>query len=367
MTPPSNVQANGGSQMIVPMYMSEVSIPGIRGTLVVLQQLSITLGILVSYWLEYGTHYIGGVRCNPSISYSGGTASDRTFNPLQDVGPHGCTGQSDASWRVPFALQIVPAVILGLGMLAFPESPRFMVMKKREDRALACLSKLRRMHVDTEALRNEFLAIKAEVLFEEDYVRTHYPGKTGLSLSIAQYVALVSTWPAFRRLSIGCCTMFFQQFMGCNAMICKPYLFSLSTRLNPTPSHFYEPAIFPRFSSDSCADYAPTIFAQLGLAGNTTSLLATGVYGIVNTLSTLPALFLIDKVGRRPLLMCGALGTFISLVIVGGIIGAYGSSLVNHKTAGWVGIAFIYIYGKSPVLTPPIIPRSGVLIVIHSC
>jgi MFS family permease len=90
--------------------------------------------------------------------------------------------------------------------------------------------------------------------------------------------------------------------------------------------------------------YAPTIFGQLGLSGQTTSLLATGVYGIVNTLSTLPALFLIDKVGRRPLLMCGAFGTFVSLVIVGGIIGGYGSSLVSHKAAGWAGIAFIYIY-----------------------
>jgi len=90
---------------------------------------------------------------------------------------------------------------------------------KQEDRALACLSKLRRMHMDNEAIRTEFLAIKAEVLFEEDYVRNHYPGKTGISLAVAQYLALVSTLPSFRRLSIGCCTMFFQHFMGCNAMI----------------------------------------------------------------------------------------------------------------------------------------------------
>lgn len=89
---------------------------------------------------------------------------------------------------------------------------------------------------------------------------------------------------------------------------------------------------------------APTIFAQLGLSSNTSGLLATGVYGIVNTLSTLPALIFIDKLGRRPLLMCGAAGTFVSMIIVGSIIGAYGSSLASHSSAGWAGIAFIYIY-----------------------
>lgn len=296
--------------MIVPMYMSEVSVPGIRGTLVVLQQLSITLGILVSYWLEYGTQYIGGHRCAPNIPYSGGTRSHPTFNPLRDVGPHGCTGQSEAAWRVPFALQIVPALILGFGMLAFPESPRYFLMRRRDAQALAALAKLRRVSSQSESLRQEYLAIKAEVLFGETYAKERFPGKSGVSLYIAEYTSLVSTWPSFKRLAVGCCTMFFQQFMGCNAMIY----------------------------------YAPTIFGQLGLSGQTTSLLATGVYGIVNTLSTLPALFLIDKVGRRPLLMCGAFGTFASLVIVGGIIGGYGSSLAQHKAAGWAGIAFIYIY-----------------------
>lgn len=64
----------------------------------------------------------------------------------------------------------------------------------------------------------------------------------------------------------------------------------------------------------------------------------------MNTLSTLPALFLIDRVGRKPLLLCGAAGTFISLVIVGGIIGGYGDTLRDHPAAGWTGIAFVYIY-----------------------
>ncbi|KAI5460216.1 general substrate transporter [Mariannaea sp. PMI_226] len=302
--------AVGMLTMIVPMYMSEVSTAGIRGTLVVLQQLSITLGILVSYWLEYGTQYIGGHRCAPDIPYTGGTIDNPSFDPIHDVGDHGCTGQTDAAWRVPMGVQIAPALVLGIGMLFFPESPRYFLMVNQEDKALKALAQIRRMHPDTESLRVEYLAIKAEVLFDQAVTRDMFPDKSGVALFFAQYWSLLSRWSSFKRVFIGCAIMFFQQFMGCNALIY----------------------------------YAPTMFKQLGLSGNTSGLLATGVYGIVNTLSTLPALFLIDKIGRRPLLMAGAAGTCISLAIVGGIVGGYGSSLVSHKSAGWAGIAFIYIY-----------------------
>jgi sugar porter (SP) family MFS transporter len=211
---------------------------------------------------------------------------------------------------VPFALQILPAVILGVGMLFFPESPRFHLMRRNEDAALRSLARLRRVHPDSDCLREEYLSIKAEVLFDDAIARDKFPGQSGWRLYLSQYKSLFNTKPTLKRTAVGCITMFLQQFIGCNAMIY----------------------------------YAPTIFGQLGLKGNTTSLLATGVYGIVNTLSTLPAVFLIDKLGRRPLLMSGAIGTGISLVIVGAILAAYGDTLPSHKAAGWTGIAFIYIY-----------------------
>jgi sugar porter (SP) family MFS transporter len=292
------------------MYMSEVSTAGVRGTLVVLQQLSITLGILVSYWLEFGTQYIGGTRCAPDIPYTGGTPTARTFDPRNDVGPNGCTGQSDAAWRVPFALQIVPVVVLGIGMLFFPESPRYYCMRDNDQAGISALARVRQSSPDDEFFHEEYLSIKAEVMFEQSFNREKFPGKSGISLYLAGYTTLFSTWPSFKRTAIGCSVMFFQQFIGCNAIIY----------------------------------YAPTLFRQLGLTGKTGGLLATGVYGIVNTISTLPALFLIDKVGRKPLLLAGAVGTFISLIIVGGVIGRYGETIKDHPAAGWAGIAFVYIY-----------------------
>ncbi|CAG8893963.1 unnamed protein product [Penicillium nalgiovense] len=284
--------AVGQLTMVVPLYISEVSIPEIRGGLVVLQQLSVTLGILFSYWIDYGTNYIGGTRCAPDIPYSGGTISKPTFDPYHDV-------PADRPSRYP-----------RIGMLFFPDSPRWLLMKERDDDSLHALSSLRRQDRDSPVLLNEYLEIKASIMLENSFARDNFPNLSGYKLHAAQYMSFFTTWSRFRRLAIGCIVMFFQQFMGCNAMIY----------------------------------YAPTIFGQLGLDGNTTSLLATGVYGIVNCLSTLPALFFIDKVGRRPLLMAGAAGTCISLVIVGGILGGFGSSLVSNKSAGWAGIAFIYIY-----------------------
>ena len=102
-----------------------------RGSLVALQQLAITFGIMISFWIDYGTNYIGGV---------GET-------------------QSEAAWRLPIALQLVPALILGFGILFMPFSPRWLVNNGREEEALAVLSRARGLPPNSDLVQIEFLYV----------------------------------------------------------------------------------------------------------------------------------------------------------------------------------------------------------------
>lgn len=148
--------------------------------------MSITVGILLSYWIDYGSNYIGGSRCAPNIPYSGGTPNSPAFDPYNDVGPNGCDGQSNAAWRIPFSLQIIPAIILGVGMIFFPDSPRWLLMKDRDEDALATLGKLRRQSTNDPALMAEYLEIKASVIVENTFATENYAGMRGMRLHAAQ-------------------------------------------------------------------------------------------------------------------------------------------------------------------------------------
>lgn len=154
--------------------------------LTIFSPVSVTIGILVSYWIDYGTNYIGGTRCAPSMPYTGGTSSKPTFDPYNDVPSSGCNGQSEASWRLPLAIQIVPAIILGVGMLFFPESPRWLLMKERDDESLVALSRLRRKPQDSMILQNEYLEVKASIMLESSFARENFPNLSGVKLHAAQ-------------------------------------------------------------------------------------------------------------------------------------------------------------------------------------
>ncbi|KAI1372379.1 general substrate transporter [Hypoxylon crocopeplum] len=279
----------GSLATIVPIYNSEVAPPEIRGALVALQQLAITFGIMVSFWIDYGTNYIGGV----------------------DLGI-----QTDAAWLVPICLQLFPAVILFVGMIFMPFSPRWLVHHGREDEARKILASLRGLSVEHELVELEFLEIKAQSQFEKRTVAEHFPNlteQTAWNTFKLQFVAIKSlfqTKAMFKRVVVACVTMFFQQWTGINAVLY----------------------------------YAPSIFKQLGMNDNTTSLLATGVVGIVMFIFTIPAVLYIDRVGRKPVLTVGAIGMATCHIIIAVIVAKNADQWATQTAAGWAAVVMVWLF-----------------------
>ena len=98
-------------------------------------------------------------------------------------------------------------------MFYLPFSPRWLMGKGREDEALTTLSRLRRKPADNFFVRFEFLEIKAQVMFARETQAARGIGDGYWQNLISNYLTLVSSWPKFRRLAIGCLGMFYQQFM----------------------------------------------------------------------------------------------------------------------------------------------------------
>ena len=98
----------------VPVYIAEISPPSKRGRFIGMQQWAITWGILIMYYISYGTSKIG----------------DNSSS----------TGWKAASWRIPWGLQMLPAVFLFFMMMLLPESPRWYARKDRWEDCRAVLT-----------------------------------------------------------------------------------------------------------------------------------------------------------------------------------------------------------------------------------
>jgi sugar porter (SP) family MFS transporter len=108
--------AIGICSAIVPVYMSEIAPKEIRGRVVSLQQWAITWGILIQYFIQYGSSFYDGGVDNPN--------------------------QKTAAFRIPWGIQAVPGAILALGFFFFPRSPRWLASKDRWEEALTVLANL---------------------------------------------------------------------------------------------------------------------------------------------------------------------------------------------------------------------------------
>ncbi|KAE8407196.1 sugar transporter [Aspergillus pseudonomiae] len=275
--------AIGQLSMVVPLYISELAPPNLRGGLVALQQFAITGGIMIAFWLNFGTQHIGGTG----------------------------DGQSPAAWRFPLASQCLFSLILGFETFFLPYTPRWLVMKNREDEAISTLSRVRRVPRSDNRIIQGMLEIKESAMFDDETTAAMFPGVTSpIRLSYERYKSLFTFRHLNRRLLLACLLQLIQQFTGINAIIY----------------------------------YAPQIFRKIGLSGSSVDLLATGVIGILNFLCTIPAIMYMDRWGRRKVLLAGAAGMGISQLIVATLYAVYKSSWASNRSAGWATAVFVWLY-----------------------
>ena len=232
----------GVVSIISPLYISELAVAQYRGRLVSLYQLAVTIGFLGAYLVNY--QLLGYSTSNPDI-----VTGWWSLIFVTEV------------WRGMLGMEILPALLFFIIIFFIPESPRWLILKGREEKATNILERIYTSSKD--ALFQ--LAETKSVLSSE---------------SKSEWKLLLQ--PGIRKaVIIGVCIAMLGQFMGVNAVLY----------------------------------YGPSIFENAGLSGGD-SLFYQVLVGLVNTLTTVLALVIIDKIGRKKLVYYGVSGMVISLILI---------------------------------------------------
>ncbi|MFV5700555.1 sugar porter family MFS transporter [Flavobacterium sp. XS2P12] len=215
----------GASSVAAPIYISEISSAKNRGKLVALFQFNIVFGILIAFFSNYLFEGFGGVN----------------------------------DWRWMIGIVAVPALIYSIIVLQIPDSPRWLILKKRDD--AAGLQVLEMIYEKEEALES-FNEIKKDVI-DASVKETIFSNKYKLPVILAFLLA------------------FFNQLSGINFILY----------------------------------YAPEILEMAGLASKE-SLLNSILIGLTNLIFTIVGMRLIDVLGRKQLMIIGSIGYIVSLGMV---------------------------------------------------
>ncbi|KAI1125858.1 general substrate transporter [Nemania abortiva] len=266
---------NGGNTSTVPTWQSETSRSHKRGKLVMIEGALITGGITLSYWIDLG------------FSFAPGTIA----------------------WRFPLAFQIAFCLFILAFIWGLPESPRWLILKKREDEAREVLAALNDTTIDDKYVQDEFLAIK----------------ETVLEMQKGTFADLFKMTKdrEFHRTLLAYVNQVFQQISGINLI----------------------------------TYYAAVIYSGLNLGGFLSRLLAA-LNGTEYFIASWPAVYLVDRVGRRNLMLFGAIGQAATMAALAGAASLTGGDNPPKGPAiaviallfvfntffavGWLGMTWLY-------------------------
>ena len=224
----------GGVSIVVPMYISEMAPPHVRGRLVSLNSLMIVIGQLVAF------------LTNSALASSG-------------------------NWRLMLGLGAVPGIVLLIGMLVLPDTPAYLVRRGQEGKALAVL---RQMQGDEATL--------AEVAVDE--------ASSSADQRAAERLAVKTPWVR-RTVIIAMLIGVTQQVTGANAIMY----------------------------------FAPTMMNKVGLSTES-SVYTSIIIGIASVISCAIGMSIIDRVGRRRMLIIGLVGCASSLLVLAPVYGLSSNS-----------------------------------------
>lgn len=258
----------GMASAICPMYIGEVAPSGIRGMLVSFNQFAIIFGQLVVYFVNF---LILGSHVNPIYDAAGAIANMADAQWTIETG-----------WRYMFGSEMLPAGLFALLICFVPETPRYLVMVGRDEKALGILTKINGSTVARQTLEN----IKQTITTRTEKLLTY----------------------GWMVIFVGIMLSVFQQVVGINAVLY----------------------------------YAPRIFQDMGMDN---PMVQTVIMGVVNISFTLVAVFTVEKWGRKPLLIWGSVGMAIGAFGVAVTFGHQGLNIVTMLSIMVYSASFMFSWG----------------------
>lgn len=254
----------------VPTWQSETSKSHKRGKMVMIEGALITCGIMISYWIDLGFSFAPG----------------------------------SVAWRFPLAFQVVFCIIILAFIPFLPESPRWLVLRGREDEAREVIAALEDRDLDDSLVENELMAIRETV--------------AEMSKGTFADLFTMDRHRNLHRTALAYVNQMFQQISGINLI----------------------------------TYYAAVIYQGLGMSDFLSRLLAA-LNGTEYFLASWPAVFLVERVGRRKLMLFGAAGQAATMAILAGVnsrseTGFQIAGIVflfvfnTFFAVGWLGMTWLY-------------------------